>query len=499
MREILLVARREYLAYVRAWGFWLQIISLPIFMSLGGIVGGLAAKSDPVRVFAVVDPTQKIIPAIDAALTADIRDQTRRSLRAAIEAGNLAGDVKDRVLDAFDQASSAEQGLASAKAMLAGLLPDIAISKLAVAKAPFIRVEAPARDVAGLSPFLRNERLLEGPEGQQKLFAALIIPEDAAQPVQYWSTNLTNNRLRGFLSDALQRQTRDAQLLGFGVTPQAIEQINKIRTRMDAFDPSKQSAETGQDRAGAGQKVTLRDRLPFVIGMVLTYLLWSLLLGVVNTLLMGMMEERSNKIIDTLLTSTTPSQVLAGKLVGVSAVSATMLFSWVIFATFFGLYFASSGASPIIAQITQLVLSPSLLAIFAVSFVCGYLMYGAVFLAIGSLCESLQEAQSLMTPILLFMMAPLLVMVFALNNPDLAWIKIMSWIPFFTPFLILVRAPTGLPPVEIAGMVVLMIVTAIIMLWLGGKVFSAGAQRNLSASDLNRWMKRAPKPAGNEA
>lgn len=495
MREIFLIARREYLAYVTAWGFWIQIIALPIFAVMGGFIGGLAASSDPVRNFAIVEAGSEWTQVIDTALIKDIRDQTRDRLgEIGINAG-LPAELVDQAEQAYDSAEDVDTALAAWRSVVGDRLPASLRNTLKPAPARFRRVAAPEPTIEGLGPFLIGEKTIpNGTEAGDKLYAALIIEPKAGSvspDAQYWSTNLTNPALPQFFGRALRDGVRDKSLAAAGLTPENITAIDRLETPIKSFNP----ARIAQSSDKATQAVTFRDQLPFIVGMVMTYILWSAVLGVANTLLMGVMEERSNKILDTLLSSASPGQILIGKLAGVAAVSLSLLASWGIMAAGAGVWVASGGAAGIVQSIAATAFNPALMGIFAVGFIFGYLMYGSMFLAMGSLCETLQEAQSLMTPILFVMMAPLLVMVFALTNPDLAWIKIMSWIPVFTPFLMLVRAPSGLENWEIAGMLALMIVTTGLMLWLAGLVFRAGALRRLNAADLGRFLgARQKKP-----
>ena len=119
-----------------------------------------------------------------------------------------------------------------------------------------------------------------------------------------------------------------------------------------------------------------------------------------------------------------------------------------------------------------------------IGFVAGYLMYGAIFLALGSLCESLQEAQTLLGPVALVLAMPMMLITPALDNPNAPIVEVASWVPLFTPFLLLIRAPTGLPWIEIAGQGAIMIVAVVIVLMLAARVFKAGVIDQVSMANL---------------
>src|SRR5262249_49635427 len=150
---------------------------------------------------------------------------------------------------------------------------------------------------------------------------------------------------------------------------------------------------------------------------------------------------KSNKILDTLLTSVSPAQLLTGKLLGVAAVSLTLLLFWGAAGGALLHMVIERGGQSIFAQIAAAFLDPRLLTAFGVGFVAGYLMYGAIFVALGSLCESTQEAQTLIGPVALILALPMVLIAPAIDNANAPIVTMASWFPLFTPFLLLVRAP----------------------------------------------------------
>jgi ABC-2 type transport system permease protein len=206
--------------------------------------------------------------------------------------------------------------------------------------------------------------------------------------------------------------------------------------------------------------------------------------SVANMLLSGVIEEKSNKILDTILTSVSPIQLLTGKLLGVAAVSLTLFLFWGALGGTLLSFAAERASESIFGQIAAAFLEPRLIAAFVIGFVAGYLMYGAIFLALGSLCESIQEAQTLLGPVALVLAVPMLLITPALDNPNAPIIEAASWIPIFTPFLLLVRAPSGLDWLEIAGMGGVMIAAVVVILWLAARVFRAGVVNQVSVTSL---------------
>jgi len=231
----------------------------------------------------------------------------------------------------------------------------------------------------------------------------------------------------------------------------------------------------------------LADRAPFIVSIIMAFVLWFLIFSVINYLLMGTIEERSNKIFDSLLTSVKLPNLLAGKLLAVLALALTLMAFWGIGSTLifaFGAGNLPQGMSANIGTVAAAALNPMIILPAIISFVLGYLMYGALFLALGSLCDTIQEAQTLMTPLIVMLMAPLFMLTFAISDAESAVIQIMSWVPVFTPFLLILRMPTEPPLWEVLAQLGLMAVTAFGILYLATRVYRAGAVHGAGVNDV---------------
>ena len=102
-------------------------------------------------------------------------------------------------------------------------------------------------------------------------------------------------------------------------------------------------------------------------------------------------------------------------------------------------------------------------------------MYAALFAAIGAYCETTRDAQAMLGPLMILLSVPIFFMVLALREPDAELLRILSWVPLFTPFLMMARAAGELPWWEIAGTLALMAVTTVLVVQLSGRAFQAGA------------------------
>jgi len=451
MRNILLVFRRDYMSYVSAWGFWLGLAAMPILIIFAVLISGWAASSTPVRYYTVIEATPVYGPAIEESF---IKEQ--EEIDAAI--GELAGQAG---LDA-EQLSEATAGDIP--------LPD------------YIRIDPPALTIDELRPWLLGERQVDGPDGPKKLFA----PDGSA--IQYWSEEINVDGLTSRMSRVTRTVSRTQFLASANVDPDILELADAA-----ALDVEQKRVRTAEAEAAAGNEVTFADQAPRFIALAICYFMWGLLFSTGQYLLMGTIEERSNKIFDTLLTSLRLPQLLAGKLLAVLGVTATMMGTW----SLLGTVFTAAGASQLPPETRQVVfeiigagLQPKIVIPTLFSLFFGYLIYGSIFMALGSLCDTVQEAQTLLSPLILILMMPMFMIMLAFNDPTSSIVEFVSWVPIFTPFLLILRMPNDPSIWIVLAQIGLMAVTAFVILWLSTKVYRAGAVHGAGVSDATAWIKR---------
>lgn len=483
MNKIFLIARREYLSYVATWGFWLSLISVPVIMVLGGALPLLVQSSQPVRYYVVLDETGQ---GYDAIVQAYLESGRRERAREALELiGRASGeDALERALNAFDADPDGLDGLPAA---LAELGVDESAAAFTEGFGRQVRVAAPADTAEGLHPYLTGERQVDTPAGPRALYGAIIIREGDERPlaIDYVSVNIADADLGRQARTALDRQLRRDYLAQQGLDEAAIGQLNALRPPVRNLDPR------GGD--GEGASVTLADRAPFVAAIALAWILWVSVFSVANMLLTSLIEEKNGKILEVLLSTARFHEIIIGKLSGVAAVSFTLFAVWGVLggaALFIGGQ-ALAMVEPELAEAIAAAVEPHLLLAALVYFVIGYLMFGALFLAIGSLCETLQEAQSLMSPIILFLMAPMLILAVSFGSMDSAFVKYASWVPVWTPFLMMARLPYAPGVTEIVLTSIAMIATMIAVLWAAGAVFRQGALSQANVDTVKRLFQRS--------
>ena len=468
-----LVARRDYLGYVTAWGFWLGLLFTPVILGIFMFAPTLAQSSAPTRHFTVIETGDEFSKALDREVSKIQITVARASLDMAATVQGQDSEATKRFDDALAQGQSVEDALRTAGG-----------AQIPLPVLDFVRIDAPARTIDGLQPYLQGERLVQTPQGNVELFAAIIVPSDGSA-IQYWSENLQVRGLRDLVKQAEATIAEEAVFSEAGVSSQLLADARSARRPLEE---QRFRADGGE----GGAAVTLSDRAPFFMSIIMAFVLWFLIFSVVNYLLMGTIEERSNKIFDSLLTSVKLPNLLAGKLLAVLALALTLMTFWAFGSTliaFIGQDYFPSEASTAITSILAAAANPMLFVPAILSFVLGYMMYGSLFLALGSLCDTIQEAQTLMTPLIVMLMAPLFMLTFAINDAESPLIQTMSWVPVFTPFLLILRMPTEPPLWEVLAQLTLMAAATVLILWLATQVYRAGAVHGSGVNDIGKVFK----------
>ncbi len=463
-----LVARRDYLGYVTAWGFWLGLLLTPVLMGIFMFAPTLAASSQPVRYFTIIESGD----AFTKAMRTELDNLQATAARASLDPMAAVQGEQSEKLAAFDEAR--ENGASTAEAVEAA-----GGAQINIPVGAFVEVEPPGRTAEELRPYLLEERLIDTSEGPKPLFAAIVVPQDGGE-LEYWSENLQAEGLLRIARAAERKLAEDRIFAEAGVSSRLLSDARKA-TR-DVV-PQKASPTI----SGETSRVLFADKAPFYVSMIMAFMLWFLIFSVINYLLMGTIEERSNKIFDSLLTSVKLPNLLAGKLLAVLALALTLMLFWSGGSALIGLFLSSNlpaEATEGIRAMLAAALNPALILPAVISFVLGYLMYGSLFLALGSLCDTIQEAQTLMTPLIVLLMAPLFMLTFAISDAQSPMIQTMAWVPVFTPFLLILRMPTEPPIWEVLAQLGLMALAAFAILYFATRVYRAGAVHGAGVNDV---------------
>jgi ABC-2 type transport system permease protein len=435
MRYVFLVALREYAENAKTKGFWIGILLFPVLLIAAFKVPQLLKEQIPTRYFIVIDKWGEATPVIDKALADFQQRQVEKAMKSMAD-GKTPTDLKDP-------------------------------------RKRFIRVAPPADanpdDIETFRPYLTGAKKLDVDGKPQELFALAVFPKNfgaVRSNGEYWSVNLTDWDLREEIEDAVVRDVRHRMLEG-RIDKTTIDELERLRISLQSKDPKKAVGLEG---------VTLDDKIRQWAPLGAVYLLWTAIFTVAQMLLNNTTEEKSTRVIEVLLSSVTPGELMFGKLLGIGAVGLTMVSMWIL--SFIGVLSLARGPEVEVAQaLTKVMYKPELLMAFSGYFILGYFMYAGVFLAAGSIVNSIKEAQNLMGPIMLVMMVPLFTMYFVAQDPNGPLARVLSWIPFYTPFLMMNRAAASPPLFDIVGTLAVLTVTCAVIVWISGRIFRIGILR----------------------
>lgn len=322
---------------------------------------------------------------------------------------------------------------------------------------------------------------LSGKVREKELFAFVEIPAEVLTAagkdvpvVRYYSESTSYEPLPDWLETTLNAEITKRRFDAAGIDQGLITRLN-TRTRLSTFGLM-EKAEDGTVKEAQEVDALARMALP----MFFLVLMFMSVMTAGQHLLNAIIEEKMSKIAEVLLGSVTPFQLLAGKLLGTVAVSLTLSFVYLaggVYALF------SSGRWDL--------LDPTLVAWFVMFMVCAALLYGSVFLALGSACSDLKDAQSMMQPAMILIMLAYLGSFIVIRNPESGIAVGMSFFPTLTPFAMMLRMamPPGPPVWHVVVAVAGLIATTGFCVWAASRIFRVGILMQGKAPTLPELVK----------
>lgn len=322
--------------------------------------------------------------------------------------------------------------------------------------APGAPFKDPADATARLKPLVASK------SGQKGGLDAVVILKPAAVggvAVDLWSRNVADPSLERAVRQAVGEEMRRAGLEKAGVGDKALKDIDALAPQITAYSPK------------AGGRVSLRDQLPGLAGFSMGVLLWMVVFTGAGMLLNSVIEEKSSRILEVLLTSASVPEIMAGKILGVACVTMTVLAVWLGLAgTFLSIRYPD-----VAADLASILFTGGMIAYLLLFFVGGYLMFATLYVTVGAFCETTREAQTLLGPMMILLSLPVAFMSQAIIHPDSPLLETLSWIPIFTPFMMAARAASDPPLWQVAGTATLMFATTALEIWVAGPAFKSGA------------------------
>jgi ABC-type Na+ efflux pump permease subunit len=459
MTRTLHIAAREFLATVTTRGFIIGLLVVPAIIAFGSaLVPRLIVPRNmqPTRgQVAVVDPTGKVTAelrvTLDPARISERRSELTRQTLAAVP------EQVRRFADA-GPIGSGDQAIAAAL----GGVPELQV------------IERPA----GADLQQQKQWLME--PGSPRHLALIVVHTDAvvrsgARP--YGSYDLfvpagVDDRVENQLQQSVRDAIVNARIRARAMEPEDV--IGLLRMpRVRSVTVTR-----GEERRTVGG---FNRAVPFIFVMLLFV---SVMVGG-QSLLTSTIEEKSSRVIEILLSAVSPLELMAGKIIGQMGVSLVAL----------GLYVAV-GIVALVSFALFGLLDPWLLLYLVVFFAIAYLVMGSLMMAVGSAVNDMQEAQSLMMPIMLVMIVPLLLALPISSDPNSTLSQVVSLIPPVNSFAMLIRLASSAPPPwwQVWLSIAIGVLSVFGAIWFASRVFRIGLLmygRPPNLATLVRWVRSA--------
>ncbi|MDR1223669.1 MAG: ABC transporter permease [Tannerella sp.] len=335
---------------------------------------------------------------------------------------------------------------------------------------------------SGMFAFLEiKDDLLENPKAAT-LYSEKQIPRDLKIEVA------------SILNQYLEKEKRAS----FHI-PNLDEIIESSRVRIDV-----QTVKWGKD----GVATESSSEISSAIGMLFTLIIYLFIMMYGAMVMHGVMEEKTNRIVEIMISSVRPFDLMTGKIVGIGLVGLTQVFIWCILTALLvtagGLFFGVGGGGSVPYNAAEI--SPAagmmsklgsfnfveIIIYFVLFFIGGYVSYASLFAAIGSAVDSPDDSQQFMTPVMAFLIFAVYAGIYSVNNPDGPLAFWCSLIPFTSPVVMMVRIPYEIPFRQILLSLVLLYASAILLVWLSAKIYRVGILmygKKPGIKEIARWLK----------
>jgi ABC-2 type transport system permease protein len=370
--------------------------------------------------------------------------------------------------------------------------------------------------------FLENTRLNDIKDNYKEAgyYGVLYISHIVAQEpnsVVFYSDKQPSLGTKQHISNAMEQFVRDEKLKTYEI--EDLDNILKsVRTRIN-IRTIKMNESGVEKESNTG--------LVMVLGYAGGFLIYMFIFIFGAQVMRGVIEEKVSRIIEVMISSVKPIQLMMGKIIGIAMVGLTQFLIWVVM-TFFlvtaagTLFFPELNMSPTERVVTQDIMSSSpiqsqteemsdemsevmgifsslksidfgvMILSFMFYFLAGYLLYAAMFASIGAAVDNETDTQQFMLPVTIPLILSILVVINAINNPDSSVVFWFSIIPFTSPVVMMARIPFGVPYWEIILSMTLLVAGFLGMTWVAAKIYRTGILmygKKVNYREIWKWIR----------
>jgi ABC-2 type transport system permease protein len=329
-----------------------------------------------------------------------------------------------------------------------------------------------------------TEQSLEPRARTGKLFGILTVAKDidAKDAFTFYGKTVGDIRSTEEINSALRRAAIELRFANANIAADK-SVVDKLLAPVDmeTREISKEGGSTKKNFLTA-----YFGTFAFVMVLFMTLLLYGI------AMMRGILEEKSTRVMEVLLGSVSPSELMSGKILGIGLVGLTQVGIYAVTAGVLRVYMGAKMAGTDMGGILS-TFTLTKLAFFLIFFLLGYFMYVALFACVGAVCNSEQEAQNYQAPITWCLMLPMIATIFFVGQPDSTISVVVSLIPIFTPMVMFMRICVQTPP---AWQIALSIVLTTAFTWLvfrgAAKIFRIGILmygKRPTVPEIMRWAR----------
>lgn len=455
-QRVFAVVRREYVERIRTKAFWIGTLFIPfLLVGLIGVQIYVSRKSAGERRLAVVDQTGRLFAPLQAEL-------------ARREKGTPPATSTKTAAASGDDAATAE----------------------AAAPKRSLHWSLEKRDVIGdlekTKETLRKEVLAK------KLNAYLILsPQELEKDqVEYYSTTVSEWVALNQLERAINYVRLREKIAARGLPADISTDLEK-RVDLRAFKVTETG--TAEEKGGG-----------IIAAIIFFFLMYSTFFMYGYQVMRGVIEEKSNRIVEIIIASVRPTELMLGKIIGIGLVGLTQYLAWS--------FIAMNLSLPAVASLAGGDMMPkvpiSLLGYFILFFVFGYFMYASIYTAIAAPFNTDQEAQQLAMIPMSMIISSVAIYPAVLNNPNGGLAVFFSLLPFTAPLMMFLRTSMAqVPAWQVVLSVFLLAGTTVVLAWFAGRIYRVGILmygKKPTVPEILRWARYQPgksqsAPAAREA
>ena len=319
---------------------------------------------------------------------------------------------------------------------------------------------------------------------KNKIDGFFIIPPDIVETneSQYYAKSVSNFDDNRTFQSAISQIIRNYRIKQINMEPELVNRltrwINLITIKV---------TKGGKEEEDRG--------LSFVVTFIMVMFLYMALIAYGAFVMRSVYEEKQSRVVEVLISSCKPFQLMAGKVLGVGAVGLVQYAIWAAVAALLTIY--SSSIMQLFSASARAFAIPTIpvtvLIYFIVFFVLGYLLFATIYAALGAMVNTDQDAQQLQFPVIMLIIIAFILAFYIIKNPTANLSKIISLIPFFSPITMFTRIAVQMPPFsEILLSIMILILTIVFFIWLAAKIFRVGILmygKRPTLSELINWIR----------